>query len=104
MAEPPVEGHARGPLGFLSLASGVLALVGAGMIGQASYGWVPGFDPPGWARVVTGWLLPAGAIAAVALGVPSLRRGPGRIPAIAGIVLAVVAVGVFVAMVASHPY
>lgn len=90
--------------GLSSFVLGLVSLVGVLMIGQASFGWFGSFDPAGWLRVVTGWMFPVGALGAVILGVLSLRRSSGRVPGIAGVLLAVVSAGAFIAMIATHPY
>lgn len=93
-----------GPLGAWSLACGVIALVGVLMIGQASWEWIPSFDPPGWLRIITGWMLPIGSIAAFVLGVLSVVKRSGRSLGLAGIALGVLSVGIFVGYLVTHPY
>ncbi len=91
-------------LGVWSLVCGVFAIVGVAMIAQASFGAAESFDPPGWLRILTGWMLPIGAIAAVILGIMSVKRDSGRNFGLAGITLAVIMVGIFVAMLVMNPY
>ena len=91
-------------LGLWCFVCGLAAAIGVAMIGQASYGWVSEFDPPGWLRIVTAWLLPVGVIGAVILGTLSLRRNSERNLGITGLVLAMLSVGAFVAMLASFDY
>lgn len=104
MSDTSAEAPATKAFGLWSLVSGLLAFVGVMMIGQASYEWVPGFDPAGWLRIVTGWVLPAGVIAAVALGVLSLRRDSGRRLGVGGMLLAAISLGIFIAMIVTTPY
>lgn len=91
----------RTSTGLWSLVCGLASVVGVLMIGQASFGWIPAFDPAGWLRVVSGWLIPIGVIGGFSLGVVSVRRGSGRRLGVAGMVAALVAVGGFVAMLVS---
>jgi cytochrome c-type biogenesis protein CcmH/NrfF len=93
-----------GSLGLWSIVFGVVALVGVTMIAQASFGTFGGFDPPGWLRITTAWMLPVGAIAAVAFGVLSVSRRSARPVGMVGIALAAASVAIFVAMLATHPY
>lgn len=104
MSEPPATGAASRSLGFWSLVSGLVAIFGVLMIGQASFEWVQGFDPADWLRVATGWMIPLGCIAAIMFGVLSLRRGSGRSYGIVGIVLAIATVAIFIAYLVTHPY
>ncbi len=95
----------RGPTaGLWCLVCGLLAAAGVALIGQATFGWVAALDPPGWLRVVTFWMLPAGEAAAAILGALSLKRGSGRPLGIAGLVLAGLAAAGFFAMLASVDY
>jgi Mn2+/Fe2+ NRAMP family transporter len=91
-------------LGLWCLACGLIAAVGVAMIGQASFGWVPAFDPPGWLRVTTFWMLPVGVVGSSIFGALSLKRYSGRTLGIAGLLLAVLSVVAFFAMVASVDY
>ena len=91
-------------LGLWCFVGGLAAAVGVVMIGQATYGWVSEFDPPGWLRIVTAWLLPIGVVASAILGTLSLKRNSGRRLGITGLVLAMLSVGVFFAMLASFDY
>ena len=92
----------RGPTpGLWSLVGGIVAAAGVVMIGQATFGWAPAFDPPGWLRVVTGWMLPVGVIAATILGALSLKQDSGRTLGVVGLVLAVLSAVAFFAMVAA---
>jgi hypothetical protein len=79
--------------------AGLVAAVSVAMIGQASFGWTPGFDPPGWLRIVTFWMLPAGVIASAILGTLSLKRDAGRSLGMTGLALTLLSVGAFFAMV-----
>ena len=88
-------------LGLWCLACGLVAAVGVAMIGQATFEWVPAFDPPGWLRVMTFWMLPAGVVASAVLGALSLKRDSARTLGIAGLLLAVLSAVAFFAMVAS---
>jgi hypothetical protein len=90
-------------LGLWCLASGLVAAVGVAMIGQATFGWAA-FDPPGWLRVMTGWMFPVGIVASAILGALSLKRDSGRMLGIAGLVLAVLSAVVFFAILASVDY
>lgn len=85
-------------LGLWCFACGLVAAAGAAMVGQASFGWAPAFDPPGWLRVVTGWMLPVGVVAAAVSGAAALKRDSGRPWAIAGLALAALAAVAFFAM------
>ncbi len=91
-------------LGLWGLACGLAAVFGVAMIGQATFGWVPSFDPPEWLRIVTFWMLPVGVVPSVILGTLSLKRASRRTPAIAGLVLAVLSAVAFIGMVASIDY
>lgn len=91
-------------LGIVSLVFGIVSLVGVLMIGQASFEWIPSFDPADWLRVVTGWMMPIGFIGALTTGVPAIRLKSGRAMAIAGIAIGVIAIGIFVVMIVTHPY
>jgi len=91
-------------LGLLSLICGLAAVVGVAMVGQATYGWVSEFDPPGWLRIVTSWLLPVSVIASAILGTLSLKRNSGRRLGITGLVLAALSVAAFFAILASFDY
>lgn len=86
-------------LGRWCLVSGLVAAVSVALIGQASFGWVPGFDPPGWLRIVTFWMLPVSVIATAIVGTLSLRRDAGRSLGMTGIALAVLSTCAFFAMV-----
>src|SRR5512138_3209649 len=50
-------------LGLWCLVCGLAAGAGVAIIGQATFGWVSGFDPPGWLRIGTFWIFPAGVVA-----------------------------------------
>jgi Mn2+/Fe2+ NRAMP family transporter len=92
----------RGPtLGLWCLVSALVAAVGVTMVGQATFEWVPAFDPPGWLRVVTFWMIPVGEIAAAILGALSLKRNSGRTLGIVGLLVAVLSAVAFYAMVVS---
>jgi len=92
-------------LGVLSLVSGLVAVFGMLMIGQASGSEIlPGFDPPGWLRVATGWMIPIGVLAALGFGIPAVARRSGRSLGIAGMVLAAATVLISVAYLITHPY
>lgn len=97
-------GTSSSALGLWCFVCGLVAAAGVAMIGQATYGWWSGFDPPGWLRIVTFWMLPAGVIASAVLGTLSLKRNSGRILGITGLALTVLSVGAFFAMVASVDY
>jgi hypothetical protein len=90
--------------GLWSLVGGLVAAVGVAMIGQATYGWVSGFDPPGWLRIVTFWMLPAGVMASAILGTLALKQNSGRMLGITGLALAVLSVGAFFVMLVSVDY
>jgi hypothetical protein len=90
--------------GLWCLVSGLVAVVGVAMIGQATYEWVSGFDPPGWLRIVTAWMFPIGVIASAIFGTLSLKRNSGAILGITGLALAVLSVGAFFALLASAVY
>jgi hypothetical protein len=90
--------------GLWCFVGGLVAAVGVAMIGQATFGWVTGFDPPGWLRIVTFWMLPAGVIAAAILGTLSLKQNSGRMLGITGLALAVLSIGVFFAMSVTVDY
>lgn len=85
--------------GVLSLAAGVLAVVGVGMIGLTSF--VPSFDPPGWVRIPVIMLFPVGMLASFGLAIAALLARTGRAWAISGILVSVLALGAFVAMIAT---
>lgn len=102
--DSPTTGATSKSLGVWSLASGLVAIFGVLMIGQASFGWLPGFDPADWLRVATGWMIPVGCIAAIALGVLSVRRESRRLYGIAGIVLAMTTILIFIAYLLMNPY
>jgi hypothetical protein len=91
-------------LGLWCLAGGLGAAVGVAMIGQATYDWVSGFDPPGWLRIVTGWMFPMGVIASAILGTLSLKGNSGRQAGVAGLALSALSVVVFFAMLMSYDY
>jgi hypothetical protein len=91
-------------LGLWCLVCGLIAVVGVAMIGQATYEWVSGFDPPGWLRIVTAWMFPIGLIASAVLGTLSLKRNSGRRLGITGLALAVLSVVAFFAILASVDY
>ncbi len=91
-------------LGLWCLVGGLIAAAGVVMIGQSTYGWAAAFDLPGWLRIVTFWMLPAGVVAAAILGTLSLRRNAGRALGITGLVLAALSAAAFIAMVASVEY
>ena len=90
--------------GLWCLVGGLAAAAGVAMIGQATYGWVSGFEVPGWLRIVTFWMFPGGVITAAILGTLSLKRNSGRILGITGLALAVLSAGTFFVMVASAAY
>lgn len=98
------QGTSSSVLGLWCFVCGLLAAAGVAMIGQATYGWVSGFDPPGWLRIVTFWMLPAGVIASAILGTLSLKRNSGRRWGITGLALTMLSAGAFFAMVASVDY
>ena len=81
--------------GLLSIAFGVLALVGLGWTWVLSVSEV--VDPPNWIRIPGILLLPAGLIAAVAFGLQA-RQGTGRERGLVGLVLAAASVLVFVVL------
>lgn len=91
-------------LGLWCLVCGLVAVVGVAMIGQATYEWVSGFDPPGWLRIVTAWMFPISVIASAILGTLSLKRNSGRMLGITGLALAVLSVVAFFALLASFDY
>jgi len=91
-------------LGLWCLVGGLAAVVGVAMIGQATFGWLSDFDPPGWLRIVTTWLFPIGVIASALLGTLSLKQNSGRRLGITGLVFAVLSVGAFFAIMASVDY
>ena len=90
--------------GLWCLVCGFVAAISVAMIGQATYGWVSGFDPPGWLRIVAFWMLPAGVIAAAILGTLSLKQNSGRLLGITGLALAALSVGAFFVMLVSVDY
>lgn len=98
------QGRSSPALGLWCLVGGLAAALGVTMVGQATYGYVAGFDPPGWLRIVTFWMLPAGVIAAAVLGTLSLKRNAGRRSAVSGLVLALLSVGAFFIMLTSVDY
>jgi hypothetical protein len=100
----PSQGRSGPALGGWCLVSGLVAAVSVAMIGQASFGWAPGFDPPGWLRIVTFWMLPVGVIASAILGTLSLKWDAGRRLGMAGLAFAVLSVGAFFAMLMSVDY
>lgn len=104
MSESPNVRSTRMSIGSWSLIAGVVALVGVLMTGQASFEWIPGFDPPGWLRIVSGWMIPVGVVAAVALGARALSRRSGRVLGVVGILLGAATVAIFVAYLVTHPY
>ena len=79
------------------MVGGLLPVAGVAMMGQATYGWLPSFDPPGWLRIVVIWMFPIGVIASAILGVLSA----GRTLAIIGLALSVLSFAAFIAMLAS---
>ncbi len=91
-------------LGLWCFVCGLVALAGVAMIGQATYGWLLRFDPPGWLWIVTFWMFPAGLIASAVLGALSLQRNAGRRLGITGLALSVVSVAAFFALVMSVDY
>jgi Mn2+/Fe2+ NRAMP family transporter len=91
-------------LGLWCLVSGLVALFGVAMIGQATYEWVSGFDPPGWLRIVTAWMFPIGVIASAILGALSLKRNSARMLGITGLALAVLSTVAFFAILLSVDY
>ncbi len=95
---PGRGGTAVGPW---CLVCGLVAAVGAAMIGQATYGWISGFDPPGWLRIVTFWMLPAGVIGSAIFGTLSLKGNSERMLGITGLALAALSSSAFFAMLAS---
>jgi hypothetical protein len=103
-ATPPNAGRSSPTLGVWCLIGGLVAAFGVAMIGQATYGWMSGFDPPGWLRILTFWMLPAGVIASAILGTLSLKMNSGRSLGITGLALAVLSVGAFVTMLMSVDY
>jgi hypothetical protein len=85
-------------LGLWCLVCGLVALLGVAMVGQATFGWVSGFDPPGWLRIVTFWMFPAGVVAAAILGALALKEDSGRAPAVVGLVVGALAAVAFFAV------
>lgn len=85
--------------GVLSLGAGVLAAVGVAMVGLTSF--VPSFDPPGWIRIPVIALFPIGMLASFGLAVGALLARTGRVWAISGIAVSVLALAAFVVMIAS---
>lgn len=96
--------HNHGLLGALSLVCGLIAVVGLALTAQASFGTFSAFDPPGWLRILSGWGIFIGIVAAGMLGVLSVRLRSARTAGVIGIALAVGVVVIFVAMLATHPY
>ncbi|MGE5464556.1 MAG: hypothetical protein ACM3PS_14445 [Syntrophothermus sp.] len=88
-------------LGLWCLVCGLIAAVSVVMVGQATYGWVSGFDPPGWLRILAFWMFPVSVIASVILGALSLKRHSRRILGATGLALDLLSVGAFFAMLAS---
>lgn len=95
---------ARTGSGLWAFVGGILAAIGTFMIGQATFGWIAGFDPAGWLRIVTAWMLPVGFIVALLAGIPALKRASERTLAVVGIVLAVLAAVGLVVMLFSVDY
>lgn len=92
-------------LGVWALIFGLVSVFGMLMIGQASGSeLIPGFDPPGWFRVVTGWMIPVGVLAASGFGILAAVRRSGRWLGILGMVLAVATVLISVNYLVTHPY
>lgn len=92
----------RSPLlGALSLLMGVLACAGVAAIWLVS---TPGFDMPGWLRVLSGWMFPVGVLGAIGFGVAARARRSGAWLSAAGFVLAGLSVIAFGVMIAANPY
>lgn len=99
MGDASSSAAGRPPIGLWGLVFGLVAALSVVMIGQASFGWLAAYDPPGWLRIVTFWLFPVSVIVSTILGALALKRDSGRAPAIAGLVLTALAAVVFFAMV-----
>jgi hypothetical protein len=82
--------------GILSFLSAAAAAASVAMIGFTSF---TAFNPPGWLRIATMAPLPLAIIASVGFGLAGLRRGPGRVWAIAGLILTGIAIFVFIVMI-----
>lgn len=88
-------------------AVGVSAAI-LGLLGLAAFAWTwilsaAPIDPPEWLRIVGVWLMPIGIVGALVAGIAGLR-GPGRPWAIAGLVLAAVAIIAFVLLISLWEY
>ena len=86
---------------------GVSAAV-MGVIGLAGFAWTwvlsaTPLDPPEWLRIAGVWLMPVGILWALIAGIAGLR-GAGRPWAVAGVVMAVIAIGAFVALISLWEY
>lgn len=92
--------HSR-TYGALSLVMGLLACVGVTVIWLVSS---TSLDLPGWARVLSGWMFPVGALGALALGIMARARRSGTALATLGFVLAGASVIEFAVMIAMNPY
>lgn len=98
--DSPVATSPSSPvLGWLAALSGAVAVLGVTLTWLVS----TVMDMPGWARIVSGWAFPVGALGAIVLGILAMRLS-GRKLAVTGFVLAAVSVVMFVAMILSMPY
>lgn len=90
------SGQARGgkSAGNICIVMGIVAIASVVFIGVTSF---TAFNPPNWARIVGGLLIPVSLIASVISGA-SGWRGPERVKATAGLLFSAVAVIVFVIM------
>lgn len=84
--------------GVVAFLAGVVALGSIAMIGITSF---TAFNPPGWLRIVTMAPFPFALILAIGLGIDGLKRLSSRAAAIAGLVLAALAVAGFIVILSA---
>lgn len=89
-------------LGMVSAVMGALACLGLAAIWTVSTS--ESFDMPGWLRIVSGWAMPVGVLAAIGFGVFGRARRSGAVAANVGLVLSGACVVGFVVLLLANPY
>lgn len=82
-----------------SVLSFLLALATAGSVAMIGFTSFTAFNPPGWLRIATMAPLPVLVISSVGFGLSRLKKGSGRVWAIAGLVLTALSVVAFIVMI-----
>jgi hypothetical protein len=95
--EPSFSNKSGSILGIIAFLLAVVTAASVVMIGFTSF--TP-FNPPDWLRILSMAPLPFAIILSIGFGVAGLKKGSGRVWAIAGFILAGLSIAAFFVMIA----